>query len=207
MGTTLISSPVDAFRAHAQHAVESMSGPDAVEAIVQLYRSEAGAHDARVDAAGREASAAAGDARQQHAMLEQTHRVAAHGVWAHARISAELSGCRTALERLRRLAEQSDTGTVGVPEMLAELSMEPDAPVYQPTILAFHPDARFRAGVFASHDRSETLTLTFIGYALVDYGPGAQGCIESVFLVGDRALPRGVVQAEKALQFERLLPA
>lgn len=192
------------FRRHAEHALANLSGPDAVEAVVQLYRADTGALNARLEALVMESTNCARDARQQHAMLEQAHGHAARVGWTNATMAAEIAGLRHIVEQTRALISVADDEKIAVMDLAAVLATEPLAPVHLPSIIAFLPSERWRSGTFVTHDRAVTLSYVFVGYGLVDYGPGRRGLIEPMFLVEDRVLPKSVVENERSVELEQL---
>lgn len=207
MTATTIGSPrTQQFRNHAAQAISTQSGSDAVEAVTHLYVQDISALESRLAGAETEASGMAHEARRIHAMMEQMHQTAARGLWTGARQAAEVSGLRECVEHARRVCNMTEDGTTRAVDVLAALSAEPPQPVHPPTILAVVTDQRFRGGSFTSSDRETMIIYPFIGYALVDYGPGAQSLMEPLFLVEDRALPKAVIEGELSMTLESLLP-
>lgn len=195
------------FRERVEQALGSgMAGPELAKVITDYYAADTAALEARAYGAAREASESADAARTATQLAQQLHGTAAHKMWETARVCAQLSHYATIIERVRSLIERSDGHRVDVPLLMSAVTHEPPEPVYQPTVTAFTPDSQYRAGEFASPDGSETCTFPFVGWALVDHGPGAYGVTEPMFLVGDKVLPKSAVQADRNLRFTELLP-
>lgn len=195
------------FRTRVSDAVSHLSGEAAVEEIVRLYVADTGSLEARLADANVEASTASQESRQRYEMMQHAHSAASQGLLTLATQAAEISACRGALGHLRHMVERADGGSVPVENLLATLSVEPPAPVYVPTITAFTPSARFRSGTFASASGDVLFNFVFVGYALVDHGPGAAGILEPVFLLGSRALPLSMIEHERRVKLKQMLPA
>lgn len=196
-----------AFRRSVQDAVTSLDGPDAVDQIVRLYVADTSALTSRAEGAAREASEAARDLRRHWEMLLQVQTAASHGIWERAKLSAELATFRTMYESIRQLADRADGQPVDAVALAAALAIEPMQSVHPAVMVAFVASDQFRGGQFLSHPEPDvTFVFTFIGWALVDHGPGALGCVEPVFLVEDRALSRSTIEHERHCRLERFLP-
>lgn len=194
------------FRRRAAEVLQR-GGPEAVDQLVSAYLADVGALRATLEAAQVEASTAAADARSRYDMLQQAHASASQTLLHVAQQAAEVSACRGALERVRRATEAAVDGVVASVDVLAALTVEPGRPVYTPTMTAFTPDSRFRAGYFEAEGGGVFFTFPFAGFGLVDHGPGAAGILETVFLVGPRLLPQSTVEAERLARLKRMLPA
>lgn len=197
----------DQFRRRVEDAIGSMGGDDAVAEIVRLYIADTGAMEARMQDAQTEASTASRDARSRYDMLQQCHGIASQGILRQAALTAEVSACRSALEQVQAMAQRADGIPVQPEQILAAVAVQPPRPVFIPTVFGFSASARFRAGHFVADAQDVHFHFTFLGYALVDHGPGAAGIIEPVFLVGDRSLPLSMVEGERRVKLREMLPA
>lgn len=183
----------------------TLDGPEAHAQIVRLHNGEVAALKARVDGLTQEASAVADEHRRHFTMLTQLQATAAHKLWEVASMSAELATYREMFGRLRSLADRAGD-TLDTTDVRAVLATEPLDPVYSPTALAFVPGDQFRGGQFVALAGDVTFVFTFVGWALIDHGPGAYGVVEPMFLVDDRAMAKSTIEHERHVKFERYLP-
>lgn len=197
----------DQFRRRATEAVSNLSGPEAVEEIVRLYTADTDALQAQLADTQTEATTAAQDARSRYDMLQQCHAAASRGLLTQAQQAAELSACRGVLDHLEHMVQRAQGGSVPVANLLGALSVKPAAPVYTATVTGFAASERYRSGLFVSHGGDVRFTFPFLGYALVDHGPGAAGVIETVFLVDQRALSQSMIENERPVKLRRMLPS
>jgi len=209
---TAPADPANAFQDAVEHILNTNSAADALSEIVRLHQDATRGLESRLYVAESEATAAAAESRTRHTMLMQLHETAAHLLWGQARATAETGAAREVIEHVRMIAQRALSGsslhaTVGAGKILDALSHEPATPVHQPHITAFTPSDRFRAGQFSTAAGDITLVFTFIGYALVDHGPGTHGTLESVFLVDDQAMVQSRIEAERDVNLDGLLPS
>lgn len=193
-----------AFRSHTERSIAELSGDDALSAIMQAYTADMAAHEAHIEGLNRETTQSLAQCRMYWDMLQQVQTAASHGLHERATLSAELSTYRGLVELVRQHIERAD-GVPIMPETLAAaLSAEPiTPPVRQPVTTAFVASERFRGGQFVSQPVPDvTFVFTFIGWALVDHGPGAHGSLEPMFLVNDRAMPRSAIEGERHVRLE-----
>lgn len=201
------SAREEAFRRHVEGALASLAGPDAVSTIMQAYSADLHALSARADGSLREASDAAQKLRMHHQMLLQVQTAASQGIWERAKISAELATYKGIVDHVRHMADRADGTGIAPENISAALSVEPIESVHPSVTVAFVASDQFRGGQFVSTPEGDvTFVFTFIGWALVDHGPGALGCVEPMFLVEDRALPRSVIEHERFCRLEHYLP-
>jgi hypothetical protein len=196
----------NAFHRAITDALSRLSGADAVTEIMRLYAADTQALMARADGAAHEASEAARASRRHYDMLLQVQNAASQGIWDRAKLSAELSAYKGLYDRLKHMADVSDGAPIPSEDLAAALTPEPVASVHPAVTVAFVASGQFRGGQFLSPEGDVTFVFTFIGWALVDHGPGALGCVEPMFLVGDRALPRSVIEHERRCKLETFLP-
>ena len=195
-----------------QRAVEAAlpePGPDALAAIMRQYLADTQAMESRIAGLTAEASAMASERRRQHVMMQQVQMAAATKVWEGARMGAELATYREMIGELLVLADKAaEGGTIERQALVDVLNMEPMEAVHTPLALAFLPDDKFRGGQFTSEpSRDVTFVFTFIGWALIDHGPGAYGIVEPMFLVDDKAMAKSSIEHERHVRLEQLLPA
>lgn len=196
-----------AFRRAVTDALASLTGPDALEQITRLYQADTSALSARAEGAAREASETAQASRRHFDMLLQVQTAASQGIWERAKLSAELATYRTMFETVRHIADRSDGEAVEAATLQAALSIEPMDSVHPAVTVAFVASSQFRGGQFISQPEADvTFVFTFIGWALVDHGPGALGIVEPMFIVQDRVLPRSVIEHEHRCKLEHFLP-
>ena len=195
----------EAFRHVVEDALQ-LDGPEALARIMQQYSGDTRALKAQVDGLAQEASEAAQNNRQYFTMLTQVENAASHKIRETARLAAETASLRSVFGELRRLADKAGGEPIPWEAVTAALALEPMEPSYVPATLAFLPSEQFRGGQFAAPAGDVTLVFTFIGWALIDHGPGAYGKVEPMFLVEDRALPRSVIEYERHVRFESYLP-
>lgn len=196
----------EAFRRAAEEALQ-LSGPEALAQIMKLYTADTRGLLARAEGHELEASALAEDKRRYFTMLEHVQAAASNKLRETSAMAAELATYREIFGQIRSLADKAAGEPLEWESVAAALSAEPMAPVFQTTTLAFQPSEQFRGGQFISHPTPDvTFVFTFIGWALVDHGPGAYGIIEPMFLVQDRAMPRSVIEYERHVKFEAYLP-
>lgn len=195
----------DAFKRAAEDALQ-LPGPDALAQIVRLYCADTRALSAKIDGLSAEASETAAERRRHFTMLTQVQMAASHKLWETAKVCAELATYREMAEQLRRLSNRADGEPILWEDVAAVLSVEPLEPAYVPVTLAFVPSDQFRGGQFVAATGDVTFVFTFIGWALIDHGPGAYGIVEPMFLVQDRAMPRSAIEHERHVQMEAFLP-
>ena len=183
----------------------TLDGTEAHAQIVRLHQGEVDALQARVEGLSQEASAVADEHRRHFTMLTQLQATAAHKLWEVASMSAELATYREMFSRVRSLADRADD-TMDATEVRAALAMEPLEPAYTPTALAFIASGQFRGGQFVAHTGDVTFVFTFVGWSLIDHGPGAYGVVEPMFLVDDRVMAKSTIEHERHVRFERYLP-
>lgn len=193
------------FRRHVQKTLEAQSGTDATEDIVKMHMSMVGSLFARADASAAEATTMAADARSRYDMLQQAHNNASRQLAYVAEQAAEISALRGLVDHIRHMAERADNGMVPQANILGALVVTPPIPARPATVTAFVTDHHWRSGLFESPDA--TVTLPFVGYSLVDYGPGAAGIIETTFLMNTRTLPHSAIQTETGMTLTKMLPA
>jgi hypothetical protein len=185
----------------------TLSGPEAAARIMQLYCGDVRALQARVDGLAQEASEVASEKRRYFTMLQQVQTAASAKIWESARMTAETATYREMFGQLRSLTDRASGEPLPWESVAAVLAIEPMDPSYVPSTLAFLPSDQFRGGQFVSHPvRDVTFVFTFIGWALIDHGPGAYGIVEPMFLVEDRALPKSVIEHERNVKLESYLP-
>lgn len=194
-----------AFERAVTEAITTLNGPDAAAHILRLYRADTAALTAHMNGAVREASAAASDARRHWDMLTQLQAIVSQGLYDRASMAAETSTLREIYAALRDLVHRASGGRLDSTAVAQILSVEPFEPVRVPTVLGFLPSDQYRGGEFRAIEEDVTFVFTFIGWALVDHGPGAHGSLEQMFIVADRAMPRSAVEGERRLTLERML--
>lgn len=197
----------DQFRRRAYEAISTLSGPEAVEEIMRLYTADTGALDAKLADLQVEATTAAQDARSRYDMLQHAHASASTGLLHQARQAAEISALRGMVEHIEHMVNRAENGTLPAANLLGALSVAPPAPVYVPTVTGFSASDRFRAGLFVTAGEDVRFTFPFLGYALVDHGPGAAGIIETMFLVDNRTLSQSMIENERPVRLKRMLPS
>jgi hypothetical protein len=183
-----------------------LPGPEALARIMQQYAGDTRALTAQSEGHAQEASDAAQQKRRYFAMLTQVELAASHKVREMARMSAEVATYREMFQMVRTAADRANGEPLLWEDVAAALSMEPLEANYVPTTLAFLPDDHFRGGQFTAVAGDVTLVFTFVGWALIDHGPGALGIIEPMFLVEDRVYPRSAIEYERQVKFEAFLP-
>ena len=202
---TVPSPKETAFRRLLVDSLEKLSGAEAVDQIMQLFRAEMVSASSRISTALEEATQSAASSRMHYDMLQQVQMSASHGVWERAAMASELATYKSIIDALIRVSDRCDGDTVDVTLLRQTLAMEPLKPVTMPTVLGFYPDRAYRAGQFTAPEGDVTLIWPFTGWSLVDHGPGAPGIIEPVFIVKDRALPKSSIEIERHVKFERYL--
>jgi hypothetical protein len=196
----------EAFRHVVEDALQ-LAGPEACARIMQQYSADVRALTKRAEDLGQEASEVAQQKRQFFTMLQQVQTAASTKIWESAKMTAEVATFREMFAQMRTLADKAQGEDIPWEAVAAVLSTEPMDPSYAPATLAFLPSEQFRGGQFVSHPvRDVTFVFTFIGWALIDHGPGAYGIVEPMFLVEDRALPRSVIEFERHVKLESYLP-
>lgn len=195
----------EAFRRAVEDAIQ-LDGPEALARIMQLYVSDTRALTARIDGLAVEASDAAEEKRRHYTMLTQVQNAASQKIWETARLAAELATYREIVTLVREQADKAGGEPLAWESVAAALAIEPMEPAYCPATLAFIASDQFRGGQFVSLTGDVTFVFTFIGWALIDHGPGAYGVVEPMFLVSDRALPRSVIEMERSVKLESYLP-
>jgi hypothetical protein len=201
-----LQAHAEQFRRRVAKAIEERSGAEATEDIVKLHMSTVSSIEARRAQSEQEASQAAADMRTRYDMLQQAHSSVSNGLLHIATQAAEISRMRGILESVQHMAERADNGMVPQENLLGVLTAVPVQPVHVPTVTAFSASDRFRSGFFQSPAGDVHLTLPFLGYSLVDYGPSAAGIIEATFLMQSRALPYSFIERETGMRLERMLP-
>jgi hypothetical protein len=179
-----------------------LPGPEALARIMQIYSADTGSLIARIEGLVREASDSAGEKRRHWTMLTQVQVAASQKIWETAKMSADTATYREMFEQLRKLADRAGGEPLPWESVAAVLALEPLEPAYAPATLAFLASEQFRGGQFVSPAGD----ITFIGWALIDHGPGAYGIVEPMFLVEDRAMPRSVIEHERNVKLESYLP-
>lgn len=198
----------EAFRRAVEDALTSLSGQEAVDQIVRLYVGDTRALTSRSEGSAREASVAARDSRRHWEMLLQVQTAASQGIWERAKLSAEVATFRSMFDTVRQMADRADGQSIDPADLSAALSIEPMPSVHPAVTVAFLPSNQFRGGQFLSTPEGDvTFVFTFVGWALIDHGPGALGCVEPMFLVEDRALSRSTIEHERRVRLERFLPS
>lgn len=195
----------EAFRHVVEDALQ-LAGPEALARIMQQYTADTRALTAQAEGLAREASDAAQQKRRYFTMLTQVEVAASHKVREMAHASAELATYREIVGTVRSLVDRANGEPLLWESVAAALSIEPLEPNYVPTTLTFTPSDQFRGGQFTAAAGDVTLVFTFVGWALIDHGPGALGIIEPMFLVEDRVYPRSVIEYERQVKFEAFLP-
>lgn len=195
----------EAFRRSVEDAVQ-LPGPDAVARIMQLYTGDTRALHAHIDGLQAEASEAASQKRQYYTMLTQLQMTASQKLWEGAKLAAELATYREIVDGVRRAADRSGGEPIAWEPVAAALATEPAEAAPRSVTLAFLPSEQFRGAVFVSDHGDVTFVFTFIGWSLIDHGPGAYGIIEPMFLVEDRALCRSTIEWERHVKMENFLP-
>jgi hypothetical protein len=195
----------EAFRRAVEDALQG-PGDEALSRIMQLYGADIHALTARIEGLTREASEMAEEKRRYFSMLTQVQMAASHKLWEGAKMGAELSTYREMVDSVRRLTDRAAGEPLSWEDVSAALSIEPMEPAYTPVSLAFLPSSQFRGGQFVAVAGDVTFVFTFIGWSLIDHGPGAYGIVEPMFLVEDRALPRSVIENERHVRMESFLP-
>lgn len=196
----------DAFRKSVEDAM-GLDGPEALARIMQLYSADMYALNARVEGLSAEASEAAAEKRSYFTMLQQVQTAASQKLWEAAQMAAELSTYRDMFSSVRRLADRSGGDPIPWEGIAASLAIEPAEPCRPSAVLAFIASDQFRGGQFVAEPGGDvTIVLTFIGWALVDHGPGAYGIIEPMFLVDNRALAKSAIEYERHVRLECFLP-
>lgn len=196
----------EAFRQVVEEALQH-TGPEACARILQQYAGDIHALTAQSNGLSVEASEAAADKRQYFTMLTQVQAAASQKIWECARVSSELATYREITTTMRGLFDRSGGEPIPWEGVAAALAIEPVEPAPHPVTLAFLPSEQFRGGQFLSHPVQDvTLVFTFVGWALIDHGPGAYGIVEPMFLVEDRAMPRSAIEAERQVRLESYLP-
>lgn len=196
----------DAFR-HAVEDALTMTGPEALARIMQLYAADTRALQHHIEGLQAEASDHATEKRRYYTMLTQVQMAASHKLWEAAKMGAELGTYREIVDNIRRQADKANGEPLAWESVAAALAVEPLEPVFSPVTLSFIPSEQFRGAQFTSELGDVTFVFTFIGWALVDHGPGAWGSVEPMFLVGDKAMPKSSVEVERHVKFETYLPA
>lgn len=196
----------EAFRRATENAL-GLPGPQALDQIMRLYSADTRALIARAEGLAAEASSAAAEHRRHFSMLTQVQMAASHKLWETAKMASELATYREIVDTVRRLADRANGEPLLWADVAAALSVEPMEPAYTPVTLAFVPSDQFRGGQFVAEPAGDvTFVFTFIGWALIDHGPGAYGIVEPMFLVEDRAMPRSVIEHERHVKMESFLP-
>lgn len=196
----------EAFRRTVEDALQ-LDGPEALALIMRQYAGDTRALAARIDGLAVEASDAAEEKRRYFTMLQQVQLAASTKIWETAKISADLATYREMFQTVRSLADKVNGEPLPWESVAAALSIEPMEPAYQAAALAFLPSDQFRGGQFLSHPQQDvTFVFTFIGWALIDHGPGALGIVEPMFLVEDRAMARSSIESERHVKLESFLP-
>lgn len=195
----------EAFRRAVEDALQ-LPGPEALAQIMKLHSGEVDALISRVEGLSREAADSAEEQRRHFAMLTQVQAAAAHKIWEVARMAAEVATYREMFGRVRSLADRANGEPLVWEDVHTALSMEPMEPAYVPAALAFIASGQFRGGQFVSELGDVTFVFTFVGWALIDHGPGAYGIVEPMFLVSDRAMAKSTIEHERHVRFERYLP-
>ncbi|MFE0812660.1 hypothetical protein ACFW34_35085 [Streptomyces sp. NPDC058848] len=195
-----------AFRRAVEGALQ-LDGADALTEIMRLYHADTHALQARADGLSVEASEMAEEKRRHWTMLTQLQAAASHKLWEGAKMSAEIATYREMFGTVRRLADRAAGEPIPWEDVAAALAIEPLEPAHAPVALTFVPDDKYRGGQFvAEPTRDVTFVFTFIGWSLIDHGPGAYGILEPMFLVEDRAMARSAIEAERHVRLESYLP-
>jgi hypothetical protein len=194
----------EAFRRALEEAL-TLTGPDALARIMQLYTADTRALQAHVDGLAAENSDQAAEKRRYFNMLTQVQMAASHKLWEGAKMGAELATYREITDGVRRAADKANGEPIAWESIAATLAMEPMECYHRPVTLAFLPSEQFRGAQFTSEMRDVTFVFTFIGWALIDHGPGAYGVVEPMFLVEDRAMSRSVIESERHVTLETWL--
>lgn len=195
----------EAFRHVVEDALQ-LPGPEALARIMQQYAGDTRALEAHANGLAQEASESAQQKRRYFAMLTQVETGVSHHVREVARLCAEVATYREMFAQVRSLADRCNGEPLPWDQVAAALTIEPLDPAYTPTTIAFMPAEQFRGGQFDALAGDVTLVFTFIGWALVNHGPGAYGIVEPMFLVEDRALTRSVIEYERQVKFKGYLP-
>lgn len=196
---------VDAFVHRVQDAIENLSGTEAVDQITRLYEADVNALTAQANTCAHESTTAAASMRMQFDMLQQVHTVASQRLAQLAEATAEVAQYRDIVAAVRSLTERADGKPIDPTVIASKLATTPVGPIHIPTTTAFVSSGLFRGGRFVGTD-GVWMAFTFIGWALIDYGPGAQGQVEPVFLVNNRAMSKSLIEEQHRVTFDRYLP-
>lgn len=202
-----LAQHAEQFRRRVVKALEEQNGAAAAEDIVKLHMATVSSLETRRAQSEQEASTSAAEARTRYTMMQQAHASVSNALLHIATQSAEVSTLRSMLEHVRHMAERADNGMIPQENVLGSLTTLPVSPVHVPSVTAFTPSQDFRSGFFQSSDGAVQITLPFLGYSLVDYGPGAAGIIEATFLSEIRGLPHSMIERETGMRLQRMLPS
>lgn len=183
-----------------------LPGPEALNMICRQYLGDTRALQARCDGLAAEASEVGEDRRRHWTMLTQVQQAASQKILEGAKVYADLATYREMFGTVRRLADRAAGEPLPWQDVAAALAIEPLEPLFLPVVLAFVPSDQYRGGQFLAEHGDVTFVFTFIGWALVDHGPGATGIVEPMFIVDDRALPKSVIEFERHVRMESYLP-
>lgn len=195
-----------AFARAVRDAITELTPDEAVALITKLHAADTDALHAHIAGAERAASEAAGNERRHWDMLMQVQHGVSQTTFQQAAQTAEIATLREIFAGIGKAVHNSRNGVLEAGKVAALLALEPLEPVHVPSVAAFVPSEQYRGGQFRSEDGDDTFVFTFIGWALVDHGPGALGSLEPMFLVSDRAMPRSAVEGERDVTLEGLLP-
>jgi hypothetical protein len=203
---TPLDARTAAFARAVRDAITELTVDEATALITRLHTADTAALHAHIAGAERSASEAAGNERRHWDMLMQVQHGVSQKTFQQAAQNAEIGTLREVFAGIGQLVHAARNGTVETGRVAALLALQPLEPVHTATVAAFVPSEQYRGGQFRSTDDAVTYVFTFIGWALVDHGPGALGALEPMFLVSDRAMPRSAVEAERHVKMEALLP-
>ncbi|MBW5252038.1 hypothetical protein JGS39_24065 [Streptomyces sp. P01-B04] len=190
----------------AREAVETLDGPDVLDAVCRAHADEVNGLDARYMGALDDLRSTTVRLRTADDMVRTLHAVAADQLMRGARLDAFNQQLGRQLSRVRQLvATARESGTAGLtsPEaaldavalMVADLEQAIAEPIdraeFVPVVVAFQPEpARDRVGHFVSDDGLVRQGYPLVGWSLV-VRPQEHDTrrLEPTFMVGEQALP------------------
>lgn len=196
------------FRDDIEATIRESEAADLALNLFDLHEREMQPLRQKARTLAAEATAAHEEHRRSFHMLGQAEALAANVTQQVSRHAAVLSQQAELLGKVRKLAQMSFDGNVKAEDLAVLLTTEIIKPTLHQIPLAFMPSEQFRAGVFTSHDRAVSVTLTFVGWTAVAKYVGGGIAVEPTFLVSDRgALPASTIEVERDLHLQMpLLP-